>query len=379
MKSIVVVGAGCFGAWTALHLARAGRRVTLIDAQAPGHARSSSGGETRIVRAGYGAQEMYTRWATRSLEEWKALSSRAAPPLFHETGVLWMARKEDALTTSTVATLQHVGVPHERLSRAELDARWPQIDFGPVTWAIHEPNAGVVAARRAVAQVAREAEGAGARALRAAVVPPVLGGARLGAIRTAAGEEIRADTFVFACGPWLPKLFPELLGERIFPTRQEVFYFGTPSGDARFSTPMCPAWIDFGEEIYGVPDLEGRGFKIGLDRHGPPFDPDTGDRVAVTTLDEVRSHLGRRFPALAAAPHLATEVCQYENTSSGDFLLDRHPEFKDVWLVGGGSGHGFKHGPAVGELAAKLVVEGGLADERLRLETKRSARARSVF
>ena len=106
MTPVVVVGAGCFGAWSAYHLARSGQEVTLLDAYGPGNSRASSGGETRIIRMGYGAQEIYTRWSLRSLGMWKALEERTATSVFHQTGVLWMARGEDPLTTSTLATLE---------------------------------------------------------------------------------------------------------------------------------------------------------------------------------------------------------------------------------------------------------------------------------
>ena len=201
----------------------------------------------------------------------------------------------------------------------------------------------------------------------------------MNAVLTQADEPIGGDAFVFACGPWLPKLFPDLLDGRIVPTRQEVLYFGPPAGDPRFAPPALPAWIDFSEEIYGVPDLEARGFKIAVDRHGAVFDPDTGDRIAGETLPEIRAYLARRFPGLADAPLVGSEVCQYENTCNGDFLIDRHPEFENVWLVGGGSGHGFKHGPAVGEYVARLVVDGSAPDERFRLSTKQRVQRRTVY
>ena len=185
---------------------------------------------------------------------------------------------------------------------------------------------------------------------------------------------------MFACGPWLPKLFPELLGERIFPTRQEVFYFGPPAGEERFKTPAMPVWVDFAEEIYGMPDFKGRGFKVAPDRHGPPVDPDSLERVVdPESLARVREFVGRRFPALKDAPIVGSEVCQYENTSNGDFLIDRHPELENVWLVGGGSGHGFKHGPAVGEYVAARILDGKPVEPVFSLATKERVQKRTVF
>ena len=188
--------------------------------------------------------------------------------------------------------------------------------------------------------------------------------------------------FRSACGPWLPKLFPHLLGTRIYPTRQEIFFFAPPAGDRRFAPPQLPVWIDFSDVRgpYGFPDLESRGFKLGFDRHGPAFDPDTGDRrVSAAGLEEAYRFLAERFPDLADAPLVESRVCQYESTSSGDFLIDRHPDFDNVWLAGGGSGHGFKHAPAVGEYLSRRMLDGGIVDARFSLERKGEERQRTVY
>jgi len=377
---VVVVGAGVFGAWTAYHLQRAGRRVALIDAYGPGNARCSSGGQSRVIRMGYGDQEIYTRWSMRSLELWKALLRQAGRVTqFQPAGVLWMAREQDALTTKTLQTLGRLGVKHERLERSQLAARWPQIDLGPVTWAIYEPDSGFLAGFHVVQTVAQMAVASGAVYMQESILPPA-GKDGLAAVSTRTGKTVSAKTFVLACGPWLPKLLPDVLGERIFPTRQEVFYFGVPAGDDRFQSPAMPIWVDFVEEIYGIPDFKGRGFKVAPDRHGPPVDPDSLERVpSPETMARVREFVGRRFPALKDAPIVASEVCQYENTSNGDFLIDRHPEWANVWLVGGGSGHGFKHGPAVGEYVAARIADGKPVDAKFSLAAKQKVQQRTVF
>ncbi len=376
---VVVVGAGVFGAWTAWHLRRAGRSVAILDEYGPGNSRASSGGETRVIRMGYGADEWYTRWSRHSLELWKDLAAAAGQRLFHPTGVLWMAREQDPLTVDSLATLARLGVRHERLARAELEARWRQIDFGPVTWGIYEPDSGALMARRGVQACVGEAAREGVVRMTGAVLPPS-GKGRLTAIALRDGTSLSAGVFVFACGPWLPKVFPELLGERIFPTRQEVFYFGVPPGDTRFAPGAMPVWVDFGEAIYGLPDIESRGFKVAPDRHGPPFDPDTGERLVTGQgVAAAQEFVARRFPALRGAPLVASEVCQYENSSSGDFLIDRHPELENVWLVGGGSGHGFKHGPAVGEYVAARIEDGKPVDAKMSLATKQKSQKRTVY
>jgi glycine/D-amino acid oxidase-like deaminating enzyme len=358
---ITVVGAGVFGVWTAWHLRRAGASLRLVDAWGPGHTRASSGGETRIIRMGYGADEIYTRMAMRSLARWQEFGHG----LFQRTGVLWMARADDPYSTATARTLAAAGVEFETVT--DLARRWPQMKItDPRVFGIFEPRGGALFARRAVAAVAADAVRMGAAYEIAAV----------------AADPLPAGPTVFACGPWLPKLFPGLLGNRIFPTRQEVFFFAPPPGDARFGPAALPVWIDFTDSRgpYGFPDLESRGFKLAFDRHGPAIDPDTADRrPSPDLLAEARQFLAERFPALADAPLTETRVCQYENTSSGDFLIDRHPEREDIFLIGGGSGHGFKHGPAVGELAARLILDGVEPDRRFSLTTKATAQHRSVW
>lgn len=375
-----VIGAGVFGSWTAHWLQRAGLKVALIDSYGAANSRASSGGESRIIRMGYGAEEIYTRWSNRSLGLWQQLFADAGrQELFQRTGVLWMARENDPYTLATLASLKNVGVRFEELQRDDLERRYPQINFGEVTWAIYEPDSGALLARRAVQTVVDGFIGKGGIYLNQAVEAP-FGKGNLTSVVTRSREKIEAGMFIFACGPWLPKIFSELLVERIHPTRQEVFFFGVPAGDKRFAPPMMPTWIDFGAEFYGLPDLENRGFKVALDRHGTTIDPDFAERqVTPDLLAEVRKFLVRRFPAMKNAPLVETRVCQYENTSNGDFLIDRHPDFDNVWLVGGGSGHGFKHGPALGEYVTTRIIEGGTIEKRFSLETKEASRVRSVF
>lgn len=374
---VAIVGSGVFGAWTARHLLSRGLRVALIDEYGPGSSRASSGGETRVIRMGYGSQEIYTRMSWDSLAQWKSLERTTGDRLFTETGMLFLARGADELTSDSLAMLKKAGIPHEKVERAELVARYPQIDFGPITWALSEPRSGVLFARRAVQTVVREFRKAGGEFILGQAEPPATDAA-VTSIKV--GERtIRAANFVFACGPWLGKVFPEVLGDRIFPTRQEVFYFGVPPGDDRFSPPKMPTWIDFGAEIYGIPDVESKGFKCAIDKHGPKFDPDSGERlVTAESTALVKSFVAERFPALKDAPIVGSEVCQYENSSNGDFLIDRHPKHSNVWLVGGGSGHGFKHGPALGAYVADRITKGGPTDVKFSLATKEKVQARVV-
>ena len=376
---VAVIGAGVFGAWTAWHLARRGRRVLLLEAYGPAHTRASSGGESRIMRMSYGADELYTRWAQRSLAQWKEFFAGTQQPLFHQTGVLWLAGEDTSTLLKSAETLRRCGVKSEHLERRELERRYPQIVFDGVGAGLLEPESGILLARRAVAAVVAEAVKLGAKYRLASVETP-RGAGRLEAITTSGEERFSADAYVFACGPWLGKLFPEILGPRIFPSRQEVFFFGVPAGDARFAPPAMPTWLFQADEVYGMPDLESRGFKIALDHHGERVDPDTQSRMVTPAVaDWVRGYVARRFPALAGAPIIETRVCQYENTSNGDFLIDRHPEMDNVWFAGGGSGHGFKHGPALGEYVAGLLLDAAQPEARFSLASKQTVQERAVY
>ncbi len=377
----IVVGAGVFGTWTAWHLRAAGQRVLLVDAFAPAHARASSGGESRMTRGCYGADELYTRMAFSSLAHWRWLSRRAGLPVFHAMGVLFFAAKEPAYFTQSIAVHRRLKLATQTLTQPELQRRYPQVDWSGVSIGLLEPDFGAVMARRAVQTLVREFVAAGGEYATCAAMPPQ-SGSRLTGLQTNNHGTLTASQYVFACGPWLPKLFPEVLGKRIFPTRQAVFFFAPPAGDSRFGPAALPGWADFndGDIYYGFPDLEGRGFKMAHDRHGPIIDPDVGDRTATDAeLADVRQYLARRFPALARQPMVESRVCQYENSSNGDLLIDRHPALDNVWLVGAGSGHGFKHGPAVGELASELVRGARAATEpRLALASKGEVQQRAV-
>ncbi|HEY1481673.1 MAG TPA: FAD-dependent oxidoreductase [Candidatus Acidoferrum sp.] len=377
----VVVGAGVFGSWTAWHLARQRKqRVLLVDAYGAAHSRASSGGESRIIRMGYGADEIYTRWSQQSLVQWKELFAATGEPLFLQTGVLWLAGANDAQLNASKRTLQRCDVKFEVLNRGALEKRYPQVNMDGITEAVLEPESGVLLARRAVARVVRDSVKHGVEMEITQVTTPSGYRKRVEQIETSSGERISAGQFVFACGAWLGKIFPEVLGSRIFPTRQEVFFFGCPAGDTRFAAPQLPTWLFQGDLVYGMPDIESRGLKFARDAHGEHVDPDTQSRVPSTEgAAWAREYVARRFPALKNAPITETRVCQYENTSNGDFLIDRHPEFENVWLAGGGSGHGFKHGPAFGEYLAAQICGEGKPEPRFSLETKATQQKRAVY
>jgi monomeric sarcosine oxidase len=379
---VAVVGAGVFGAWIAYQLRARGCSVLLLDSYGPGNSRASSGGESRIMRLGYGPNYIYSRSAQTSGQRWHELFAQREhwSNLFQKTGLLWLARERDPYTQATLSVFNQLGVKHDLLDHDELRRRFPQLEPGLITWGILEHDAGVLMARRAVQAVVEQAQANGVDYYQEAITAPSPSNGKLSSIKTLSGSQFVADQFVFACGPWLPKLFPDLLGQLIHVSKQEVVFFGVPAGAENFRLGKLPIWIDFNDLVYCLPDLDGRGIKMAIDAHGPEFDPDSGERVvSAAGLKAAREHLAQRMPLMVNAPITETRVCQYENTSNGDLLIDRHPLIENVWLAGGGSGHGFKHGPMVGEYVAGMIYGEGQTEPRFSLATKGKVHERTVY
>ncbi len=368
---VAVIGAGAFGGWTALHLRRMGAQVTLIDAWGPGHSRSSSGGESRVIRAIYGPDRVYVEMVKRAYELWEELDATTDEQLYAATGALWLHRGDDAYVRSSLPILEELGFPVDNLSLEDAARRYPQINFSGIRSVWLERRAGALSARKSCGVVRDTFVKAGGT-YRTGNVQRASSGWRLDD-----GTRIDADALVFACGPWLGQLFPDVVGTRVRPTRQEVYYFGTPRGTQRYAPGNFPVWIDFGERIhYGIPDIHGRGFKMADDTRGEPIDPSTAERKPTEEgLARARHLLKERFPEMANAPLIAAEVCQYENSPDGHLILDRHPSEKNIWLAGGGSGHGFKLAPAVGEILARAILNGAEIPKLFKLARLRDIEA----
>jgi glycine/D-amino acid oxidase-like deaminating enzyme len=368
---VAVIGAGAFGGWTALHLLEFGAKVTLLDAWGPGNSRSSSGGETRVMRGTYGPEQPYTEMAARALKLWARYERKWKQQFLHRSGVLWMAAgRDDAFERGSVQMLRAANIQYQELSIPRMRKRWPQINFEGIEWGIFEPECGYLDARASCAAVVEAFVAAGGQYRQVGVAAEGLEEASRGSFTVSDGAQLKAHRYVFACGPWLGKLFPKTIGASLRATKQDVFFFGTPPGECRFHDPNTPVWADHRDHFYyGIPGSDRRGFKIADDTRGPDFDPTKGERViSPETLKRVRDYIAFRFPALKDAPLLETRVCQYEQTPDSHFIVDRHPANENVWLLGGGSGHGFKHGPAIGEMMAKLILKEGEPDAIWRLD-----------
>ncbi|CAN5337757.1 N-methyl-L-tryptophan oxidase [soil metagenome] len=342
--SVIVVGAGIFGVSIADHLAGEGWDVELIEQYHPGHARQSSGGETRLIRCGHGGDAWYTAMAWRARALWDEIEDDTGAELLVRSGVVWFGSAGGWVAESG-RTMDRMGIPVETLDDGGLRELFPSIDTSGIEAALFEPEAGVLRAGRAVGVLAERARRRGARVTTARAIPDepgvVVDGIRRG-----------ADVVVWACGPWLRTLFPDLVDAKV--TKQDVVFYGVGPD---WAAPGVPGWIDHDEAMYGCGDIGGKGFKAASDLDGDDFDPDTGERLpSPANLERCRRYLAGRFPGIADAPVTLTRTCQYTSTPDGQWIVAPHPEHPDVWLVGAGSGHGFKHGPAMGEYVAALIA-----------------------
>ena len=355
LPDVVVVGAGAFGAWTALALREAGARVTLVDAYGPGNSRATSGDETRQIRLGYGDREPYSRWAAEAMRLWRVREEEFGRRLVYVTGRLQLSPSWTPAFEATSRILGGMGAAIERLSADEIRARWPQLDPVGMEAGLFEPGASILRARESLMTVAGAFQRKGGQLAIDRARPGRATARRLEELLTSSGTRLSAGVFVFACGPWLRTLFPEVLGTTIDTPRREVFLFGPPAGDTRFSWPSLPVFSE--ATYYGFPDFDHRGLKVCPVGGAIEMDPDTDERI-VTPHYVRRAHeyVARRFPAMRGQPVIETRVCQLENTADEHFVIDRHPAFDNVWLAGGGSGHGFKHGPVLGEYIASRAL-----------------------
>jgi len=367
---VVVVGAGAFGAWTAFHLRQLGARVRLVDAYGPGNSRATSGDETRGVRSSYGDRgiraELWTTWANRAIDRWTAFDAEWGRPmkvrLFFNTGDFIFRAGPETFTDRTQGLWKQLGIPFEVAKVEDVARDYPQFDLRDIAFALHDPRAGVVRARRAIEVVAEAFRQSGGEVLMGHASLGDRTGDRLQNIRTTGpAATLTAATFVFALGPWFPKAFPELMASRIRTPLGHVHYFGTPPGDDRFTFPNIPSWNFPGVTGWAALPPDNRGFRVRL-RGSAPTDPDTSDRAFDRSYDAIaRAFLAERFPALSKAPLLETRACHYEMSASGNFIIDRFPGLSNVWVAGGGTAEGFKFGPITGEYIAKRVL--GLEDD----------------
>ena len=355
---VAVVGLGVAGSAAAWQLARRGLQVLAFEQHEPLHAFGSSHGRTRIIREAYFEHPLYVPLVRRAYDLWHELEAGAAGTLLATTGGLSIGGRGSAVFAGALRSAREHGLPHEVLEAAELRARYPAFAPSDGMAAVLEPRAGLLRVEECLTALQAGAARAGAVLRHAEAVLEWRAEGSGAAVRTAAGN-YHAGYLVICAGPWLARLAPSLrLPLRV--QRQLSHWFEPRADAAAFDAGHCPVTIwehAPGRAFYTIPDPGGQGFKAGIHHEGEQVDPETVDRRP-NAADEarVRALLARYIPA-ANGRLLDARVCLYTNTPDEHFLIDRHPEHPNVILASPCSGHGFKFGPAVGEVLAGLVTE----------------------
>ncbi len=356
MPAAIVVGAGSFGASLADRLVAEGWEVTLIDRFGPGDQRAESGGETRLLRFSHGDDALYTRLARRARELWLELGG-----VLVESGVAWLVTDPEGWEADSERVLRAEGVPAETLDPADAPRLLPGLAPEGLHHVLHEPEGGVLRAAEGVRRLAARAVEGGAR-LEVGEARPEASGVRFGS------RVLEADAVVWACGAWLAALFPDLVSLRV--TLQQVVLFRAGPAFAG------PGWVDFAGGWYGHGAISPYGFKVASDEDGREVDPDARPREAgPDAVQRAREYLALRFPDLARAPVLGAPACHYSLTEDSNFIFAPRPGAAGQWLLGGGSGHGFKHGPAVAEHVAAVLGGRAGPEERFALGRRRPGRS----
>lgn len=355
--------------------------MTVVDRFGAGNKLASSGGTTRVIRSIYGADRVYSEMVKRAYDLWEELAASTHEKLYVETGALWMLEGDDAYVRASLPILHDLGFPVDELTIDDAHKRYPQVKLDNVKSVWLEHRAGALFARHACEVVEKAFVNAGGNYRVATAKPGAIVDGAMTDIHLGDGSRLKADAYVFACGPWLGQLFPDEIGDRVRPTRQEVYYFGIPKENDDYVAGHFPIWINFGQRIvYGIPAIDTRAFKVADDTRGTRIDPTTMKRTKSDAgVARARKFLAQRFPELAKAPLVSAEVCQYENSPDGNLIIDRHPQAKNVWFAGGGSGHGFKLSPAVGEMVAHQVLMGKEVPQQFRLDRLRDVKRKTQF
>ncbi len=358
LPDVTVVGAGAFGAWTALSLRERGVRVALYDLAEPGNDRAASGGESRNIRAAYGVRDFYTGWTVRAWREWERRQAEWKLPLLFPSGSL-RPGTDTELAAQTTA-FARLGQPHEIIDGSEAQKRWPQLRMEDAGRLFFEPLSGVLAAREALQAVGRAFLAAGGE-LQIGRGSLADGPSPIACI---GGNPLAGGQTVLALGPWLRTLLPELLGPLLRTPRRELFFIAPPPGDTRFHWQRCPNIVD---PLGWTSSDIGGGFKVAPPMPGMDMHPEEPRLLAAPdSRERMSAFLRARIPPLADCPVASTFVGMLENTASEDFIIDRHPDNADLILAGGGSGHAFKMGPVIGSYIADLVMDGSRGSEAAR-------------
>jgi len=350
---VLVAGGGIFGVTAALALRARGLAVTLVDPGLP-HPLAESTDISKVIRIDYGADEDYTALGERALDGWRRWNAAGPAPLFHETGVTFLAcapMQPGGFEHDSYALLTRRGHRLERLDADAIARRFPAYRPGALVDGYFNPQGGWAEASAVVARLAAEATARGVT-IRAARVDRLDDRGAL-----VDGELVTADLVIVCAGSWVPLLLPEL-APVLRAVGQPVFHL-RPADPALFEAHHFPV---FGADIsrtgyYGFPVHRDGVVKIANHGTGTPLAPDAAVREVSTAQEAaLRAMLADTFPALASAPIVHRRLCVYCDTADGHFWIARHPSRENLAVATGGSGHAFKFAPVLGELIAAIAL-----------------------
>lgn len=365
-SEIVVIGAGIAGVMTALSLIRKGHRVTLMDRWAPGHSRASSTDYTRLFRSAHGSDRMYTVWSRDARLAWIELQAELETTLYLECGALILAEAgNSSWEDATIPIFDELDIPYTKFNPDDFSFHFPQFSTRNLAYGIYEPEAGAIMAHRTIVQTVQLFEREGGQVLRKHV-------------KTNEQEQLivdnlplEADLIVVCAGPWLRDLYPRTVGPILEVVRQNIIYTSTPDASTAYDADNMPCWIDHGLSAYGAPSVNGNGVKAAIYWTEAIIDLDNDDRVVDrATFVRTRIYLEHRFPGLVGQQAVDQKACQISMTPDTHFIVDFHPKYANVLIVGGCSGHLFKHGPVLGEFAAGVGLKEFGTAERFKLGTR---------
>jgi sarcosine oxidase len=371
MVDVLVVGLGAAGAAVCHEVARRGASVIGIDRFSPPHTLGSTHGRTRIIREAYFEHPLYVPLVQRAYELWAELEELTGSVLYRRTGGLMMGPPDGVLVQGALESARTHGLEHEELSVEAVRRRFPGLLPAEGWHAVLEPRAGILMPEAAVRVLLHLARGYGAELRLETSVEGwrVTDGGDV-VMATSQGE-VRARYAVFAAGPWLNPLLaaqqggstPLQLPLRV--ERQVSHWFDPAPGVHVFRPDACPIAIwEYGRDrfFYTFPDL-GHGVKAGIHHEGGTVDPESADRtVGMAEEARMRGLLELYMPGSAHSVR-DSNVCLYTNTPDGHFIVDAHPRHDRVLLLSPCSGHGFKFAPAIGEVAADMLLDGGSSFE----------------
>ncbi|CAN5888770.1 N-methyl-L-tryptophan oxidase [soil metagenome] len=362
MYDVIVAGLGGMGSSAAYHLAGRGRRVLGLEQYAPVHDRGSSHGQSRIIRQAYFEDPAYVPLLLRAYELWERLEKETGEDLMTLSGGLMIGPPESHTFTGSKASADEYGLPYEVLDATELKRRYPVFEPTPGTVALFEEKAGFVRPEASVKAHLDMAASLGADLLFGEEIvawEPTTSGVLVG---TASGE-YEAERLVVCAGAWAPKLLDDL-GLPLEVTRQILFWFDPVGGVEPYLSERFPIFIwepEDGNSFYAIPAHDGPrgGVKVAFFRaDGMPADPETIDReVHDDEVEFIRGYLARYVPSLDG-DFLYAKTCMYMNTPDEHFVISTHPEYPQVAIAAGFSGHGYKFCSVVGEILADLATDG---------------------